>query len=51
MNQEELLDIIEDCQLSIDPFVNGPVREVYQKRLDFLKRQEGVIEYYEGIYD
>ena len=49
--EEECLDLIEDCALSIDPFVNGPVRDVYQKRLDTLKRQEQVIEYYEDIYD
>jgi len=47
---DECLEIIEDCVGSNDPFITGPVKNLYEKRLKHLQTLQAEIEHYEELY-
>lgn len=49
--ESECHEIMADCMDSDSPVMRGPVRDLYAKRLESLRKLEVEIAHYEAIYD
>lgn len=49
--EQELIDIIEDCDPDPDPFINTVVKAIYQGYLDRIRARQKQIDHFEKLWE